>query len=73
MTTDPPTPGERWEGERCQVCEKGYADVYWLPDAWWRAIAPDKSRPEAGLLCPGCALSRLREAMTCRGGRGCLS
>lgn len=51
---------EPWEGEHCNDCGRGYSDVYWLPDAWWRAIAPDADRPAAGSLCPDCALDRLQ-------------
>jgi hypothetical protein len=47
-------------GERCQVCGQPYDDVYWLPDEWWHRITPKPDKPGAGLLCPQCALDRLR-------------
>lgn len=50
---------DAWNGEHCQVCGKGYSDVYWLPDAWWEAMTPKPDQPGAGLLCPDCALVRL--------------
>lgn len=48
------------EGERCQVCGHTYTDDYWLPDEWWSLITPKPNQPGAGLLCPSCALARLR-------------
>lgn len=50
-----------WDGEHCQVCGEGYDDVYWLPNEWWALINPSP-HPDGGLLCPDCALSRLRQA-----------
>jgi len=49
------------EGEHCQACGRAYDDVYWLPDDWWAKITPKPDQPGAGLLCPDCALERLRE------------
>lgn len=48
----------RNEGERCDQCGARYLEVYWLPDSWWHMICP---RAPAGLLCPLCALEKLRK------------
>lgn len=48
-----------WEGEHCQACGKPFDDVYWLPDHIWRRITIDPDRPDAGLPCPSCALTRI--------------
>lgn len=49
------------EGGHCQACGNSYVDVYWLPDAWWIQITPKPENPGAGLLCPDCALARLKK------------